>query len=252
MKVILVLLDGLNDQVSQDCMGFLSSLCTSNKGHSRTIESELPSLSRPLYECILTGKSPLESGIFNNKINRLSTQKSIFHYVKEQEKTSAAAAYYWISELYNRSPFIPSQDRSVIDQSLLIPYAHFYFEDHYPDSHLFLDGESLRTKYNPDFLFIHSMNIDDAGHKHGLDSTQYRNSARQADTLLSALIPQWIEENYLIFITSDHGMNKDHSHGGTLPEERQVPLYIIGNHHEKFKNQTIAQKDICNVICQLI
>lgn len=86
MKVILVLLDGLNDQVSQDCMGFLSALCTSNKGNSRTIESELPSLSRPLYECILTGKSPLESGIFNNKINRLSTQKVYFITLKSKEK----------------------------------------------------------------------------------------------------------------------------------------------------------------------
>ena len=30
-------------------------------------------------------------------------------------------------------------------------------------------------------------------------------------------------------ITSDHGMNNDLSHGGTLAEERRVPLWLFGD-----------------------
>ena len=42
--------------------------------------------------------------------------------------------------------------------------------------------------------------------------------------LLADLLPQWLAEGYQVVITSDHGMNADLSHGGTLAEERAVPL----------------------------
>lgn len=252
MKVILVLLDGLNYDVSQSCMGFLSALCHDEQGSVKKLQSELPSLSRPLYETILTGVPPIHSGIYSNDVSRLSHQQSIFHQLKSRHKITAAAAYHWVSELYNRSPFNPYQDRYVADENLTIPYGHFYFEDHYPDSHLFLDGEMLRQRHQPDFLFIHSMNIDDAGHKFGLDSSQYRNSVRKADMLLSRLIPTWLEEEYIVIITSDHGMNNDKSHGGTLSEEREVPLYVFGDNHAALLAQINHQTDIAPVISLLI
>ncbi len=38
------------------------------------------------------------------------------------------------------------------------------------------------------------------------------------DSLLADLLPQWLAEGYQVVITSDHGMNNDLSHGGTLAE----------------------------------
>lgn len=252
MGVILVVLDGLNAAVARETLGFLSALVDEDKGHYREITCELPSMSRPLYECILTGKKPIESGIVNNDISRLSHEKSIFHYAKEAGLVTAAAAYHWVSELYNRTPFNPEIDRYVTDVNLTIPYGHFYFEDHYPDSHLFLDGEYLRKQYQPDFLFIHSMNIDDAGHKYGLDSPQYRNAARRADTDLSNYLLQWLQDGYQVIVTADHGMNRDHSHGGTLPEEREVPLFILGSEHRDWMNLDILQTDIQSMVCKML
>lgn len=251
-KVILVVLDGLNYAVAEHAMGYLLAECQAKKGHLRVINCELPSLSRPLYECILTGIRPVDSGIVNNQVSRLSTYKSIFHYVKQAGLVSGAAAYHWVSELYNRTPFDPIQDRHVADNALTIPYAHFYFEDHYPDSHLFLDAEHLRRQYHPDFLFIHSMNIDDTGHHYGSDSPQYRNMARKADSILSNFLPQWLEEGYQVIITADHGMNCDRSHGGDLTDEQQVPLFIFGHQHERLIEQTILQTDLCALTCQLL
>ena len=252
MGVILVVLDGLSAQVGRNTLGFLSALVKEDKGHYREITCELPSMSRPLYECILTGKKPIESGIVNNDISRLSYEKSIFHYAKEAGLITAAAAYHWVSELYNRTPFNPETDRYIADINLTIPYGHFYFEDHYPDSHLFLDGEYLRKLHEPDFLFIHSMNIDDAGHKYGLDSAQYRNAARSADMHLSNYLPKWLKEGYQIIITADHGMNIDHSHGGTLPEEQEVPLFIFGSEHREWLDAKITQTDIQAMVCQML
>lgn len=84
MKTILVLLDGLNYRVAHDAMGYLQAECAAGRGRLYLLESELPSLSRPLYECILTGVTPVESGVVHNHVSRLSHQQSVFHYARRQ------------------------------------------------------------------------------------------------------------------------------------------------------------------------
>lgn len=251
MKSILVVLDGLNYQVARDAMGYLQAQCAEGRGRLYQLECALPSLSRPLYECILTGITPVVSGIVNNQVDRLSTQRSIFHYARDAGLTTAAAAYHWVSELYNRSPWQAARDRHTEDASLPIQYGHFYSDDGYPDSHLFEDAESLRLRFNPDFLLIHPMNIDDAGHKFGLSTPQYRNRARMADGYLSHWMPGWLEEGYQVVVTADHGMNDDRSHGGILPEERQVPLFVFGSAFS-FKDAEPLQTELCGTVCQIL
>lgn len=251
-KVILVILDGLAFDTSKSCMGYLQALVESNKATLYRLQAELPSSSRPLYETILTGATPVESGVISNNVVRRSNQEGVFSLAQSQGRTTAAAAYHWMSELYNHSPYNPVQDRHTHDEKLQIQHGCFYHEDHYPDSHLFLDAESLRRVYNPDFLLIHSMNIDDAGHKAGFDSTHYRNTARKADVTLSSHIACWISEGYQILITSDHGMNDDKSHGGTLSCERMVPLYVIGECFSHSEKCVPKQTEICGTICQLL
>ncbi len=251
MKSILVVLDGLNYQVAREAMGYLQAQCAAGRGRLYRLECELPSLSRPLYECILTGVTPVLSGIVHNHVDRLSNGRSIFHYARDAGLTTAAAAYHWVSELYNRTPFTPPRDRHTDDKTLPIQHAHFYYDDTYPDSHLFDDAESLRLKHDPDFLLIHPMNIDDAGHKFGLDSMQYRNKARVADGILSYYLGTWLEEGYQVIVTADHGMNNDRSHGGILPEERQVPMFVFGSAFS-LKAATPLQTELCGTVCELL
>lgn len=68
-KVILVVLDGLNCKSASINMGYLNALCKENLGKFYSLECELPSMSRPLYECLLTGVKPVLSGIINNKLS---------------------------------------------------------------------------------------------------------------------------------------------------------------------------------------
>ncbi len=258
-KVILVVLDGLNYQVAHDCMGYLNGLIEQNRATLHPLQSELPSMSRPLYECLLTGVRPVDSGIVNNHIVRLSHHESIFSLTKQQGKVTAAAAYHWVSELYNQAPYDAVRDRFTHNESMNIQHGCFYHWDHYPDEALFLDAEYLRRTYQPDFLLIHPMNIDDTGHKFGLDSRQYRNCARGADIHLSNYIDAWIGDGYQVMVTSDHGMNNDLSHGGILPEEREVPLFVIGDAFSHQPHQSsgllpveIKQTEICGSVCQLL
>lgn len=251
-KVILVVLDGLNYSVAHQTMGYLNGLIEADKATLYKLECALPSMSRPLYECILTGVPPVESGIVNNAVVRLSHFESIFSLAQKAGKTTAAAAYHWVSELYNRAPFVPERDRFTHDEQLAIQHGCFYQVDHYPDDHLFMDAEYLRTQYDPDFLLIHPMNIDDAGHMFGFDSSQYRNAARKADVYLSRYLPTWIEQGYQIIVTSDHGMNNDRSHGGILPEERTVPLFTIGDKFSHHTDCEMLQTAICGTVCHLL
>jgi predicted AlkP superfamily pyrophosphatase or phosphodiesterase len=251
-KVILVLLDGLSYQVAQHALGHLQAYCLAGRAALYKLNCELPALSRPLYEAILTGVAPIDSGIVNNDVTRLSNGHSVFHYARIAGLKTAAAAYHWISELYNRTPFEAGRDRHTNDLSLPIQHGHFYYADHYPDSHLFADAESLRLVHQPDFLLVHPMNIDDAGHKHGLDSTQYRNSARSADVQLAAYIQNWLDDGYQIVVTADHGMNNDRSHNGLLPEEREVPVFVLGSAFSLNPTAQPTQLQLCGTVCELL
>ena len=251
-KVILVLLDGLNYEVARHALGHLQAYCGAGKAVLYKLHCELPALSRPLYECILTGVTPIESGIVHNDVSRLSKERSIFHYASAAGLSTAAAAYHWVSELYNTSPFIAARDRHTEAPQLPIQHGHFYYADHYPDSHLFADAESLRQRHNPDFLLVHPMNVDDAGHKHGLDSPQYRNSARVADILLAEYLQRWLDSGYQVLVTADHGMNHDRSHNGLLPEEREVPLFVLGDAFSLDATAQPKQTDLCGTVCELL
>ncbi|MBL4797289.1 MAG: alkaline phosphatase family protein [Oleispira sp.] len=251
-KVILVVLDGLAYETSLQCMGFLQGLKEQGTATQYKLQCELPSKSRPLYETILTGVTPIVSGIVHNEVTRNSNQQSVFSLARDAGLTTAAAAFHWFSELYNRSPYDPVRDRHTQDPEQLIQHGCFYHGDHYPDSYLYLDAESLLRRHNPDFLLIHPMNIDNAGHKSGVDSSHYRNTVRQSDSELSRYIPAWIEEGYQVIITADHGMNGDKSHGGTLAEERDIPLFVIGDQFSHQQDCALKQTEICGSICEIL
>jgi hypothetical protein len=83
------------------------------------------------------------------RLARLSSG-SIYHYARDAGLKTAAAAYHWVSELYNRTvrtwPGIVIPMIRPADQ-----HGHFYWNDHYPDSHLFADAENLRLRHAPTF-----------------------------------------------------------------------------------------------------
>ncbi len=251
-KTILVVLDGLAYETAMQCMGFLHALNEQRVATAYKMQCELPSLSRPLYETILTGITPALSGIVNNQVARNSSQQSVFSFARRAGLTTAAAAFHWYSELYNCSPYDAVRDRHTQDTEKLIQYGCFYHGEHYADSYLYLDAESLRLRYDPDFLLVHPMNIDNAGHKAGVDSAHYRNTVRNSDSELSKYLPRWIDEGYQVLITADHGMNNDRSHGGTLAKERDIPFFVIGECFSHQQNCVPEQTEICGTICELL
>lgn len=252
--LIVVLVDGLSARVARRCAGALGAFAEAGAASYGEIRCELPSLSRPLYECLLTGRRPLDSGRMTNEDRRPSPFPSLFSLAREGGIDTAAAAYHWISELYVKSPFDSSEDRIRLDSDSPIRRGIFYFEDDYPDSHVLADGEFLRRRFSPGLLLIHTMNVDLAGHRHGPDSLAYRDAIRRIDGLLSLHVPLWLDSGANILITSDHGMGPDGRHGGGTAEERRVPLWLLGPGFARSLpgDLPLLQTTLCGTCCRLL
>jgi predicted AlkP superfamily pyrophosphatase or phosphodiesterase len=253
-KVILVLCDGLRYDTAVAGMGTLGHLVEAKLASLYKVTGELPSMSRPMYETIHTGLPVSEHGIFTNLIVRPSVKPNIFRSAREAGKSTAAAAYSWFSELYNRAPFDRIEDREVDDDSLNIQHGRFYTEDDYPDIELFATAAMLVRKFAPDYLLVHPMGMDYLGGKFGSDSSEYRNHAIHQDVYIGTLLAEWMERGYTLLISADHGMNVDGLHGGTTPEVREVPLFIIqpGIAGKGDSGTTISQLQIAPTICKLL
>jgi hypothetical protein len=78
-----------------------------------------------MYEIVHTGLPVMEHGVVSNLVVHRSTQPNVFQSAVEAAKTTAAAAYYWFSELYNRAPYNPIDDREIDDPALLIQHGRF-------------------------------------------------------------------------------------------------------------------------------
>ncbi len=253
-KVILVLSDGLRYDTAIEQMGFLGHLLESHLSDLYKIVGELPTMSRPMYETTHTGLPVIEHGIYSNYVVRRSNQPNIFQAARDAGKTTAAIAYSWFSELYNHAPYDMINDREVDDESLLIQHGRFYSDDAYPDTELFATAGMLIRKFNPDYLLVHPMGMDDTGHKYGADSEEYRVHAIRQDVMLANLIPEWLERGYNILVTGDHGMNNDKMHGGTTPDVREVPLFIIRPNTlgAGDTGEIVSHLDIAPTICELL
>lgn len=253
-KVILVLSDALRYDTAVAGMGYLGHLVEARLASLYKVIGELPSMSRPMYETVHTGVPVSVHGIVSNQVTRRSTQPNVFQAAKEAGKSTAAAAYFWFSELYNRTPYNLIDDREVDDDSLLIQHGRFYTQDDYPDIELFSSAAMLVRKFNPDYLLVHPMGMDYSGEQHGSDSSAYRNHAIFQDVLLANILPEWMERGYNVLVTGDHGINADKLHGGTTPELREVPLFLIrpGVKGSGDTGEVISQLQIAPTVCRLL
>jgi len=253
-KVILVLSDGLRYDTAVAGMGYLGHLVEAKLASLYKVTGELPSMSRPMYETVHTGLPVNTHGIVSNLVVRLSTQPNLFQLARQAGKTTAAAAYYWFSELYNHSPYDRIEDREVDDESLPIQHGRFYTQDDYPDIELFATAAMLVRRFSPHYLLVHPMGMDNMGETHGANSSEYRNHSIRQDMWLATYLTEWMERGYCILVTGDHGINADGLHGGTTPDVREVPLYLIrsndagkGDTHE-----VVSQLQIAPTICKLL
>lgn len=226
-KVVLVVCDGLGDRPARLHMGFMEHLVEERRATRYTSLAARPTNSRPNYETLHTGVSPSVHGITSNFVTRRSTRPNTFSLVAAAGLTTAASAYSWMSELYISAPFDPHTDMDSTDPDADIHHGRFYFVDETPDAEVFARGATLASRYQPDYLLIHPMGIDNAGHLHGGASHQYAETVGAQDDMLATVVPAWIAAGYTVLVTADHGHKPAGGHGGTSSDEVDTPLYVV-------------------------
>lgn len=99
-------------------------------------------------------------------------------------------------------------------------------------------GEAVAS--NVPLVFVHVLRVDDAGHKFGGTSPEYRTAASEADAILGALLATAPDARW--FVASDHGHVAAGGHGGEERHVRQVEHCIAG------PGVTVARGELVHIV----
>lgn len=114
------------------------------------------------------------------------------------------------------------------------------------------DAADYLAHGNPDSVFLHFDEVDEAGHSYGGASSQYLAAIHGADGLVGQVLTAlksratYASEDWLIVVTTDHGHTDAGGHGGNSANERQTWMvlggrgYAAGAHRYDVKPVDIA------------
>lgn len=235
-KVCLVIIDGLRyDGVSK--MPFLSKITATKNGKLYKGNSGLPSNSRPGYERILTGTTSYINNIDSNYKYIPSLTPNLFSLSKENGLKTAFSGFFWFYNLY------PIQ----IDNGY-----HYYLKD----DKTFKNALSLIYNHSPDFIVVHPLAVDCAGHKNGGTSNEYINCICSIDNEIHLLWNNISKLGYTMVVVSDHGHRDKGGHGDDSSESTIIPIALIDSRlftlNLKDNYELTKQIDIAPTICDIM
>jgi hypothetical protein len=205
-RVVLLVIDGLGEPHSHQ----LPALETLRRvGVSTVASSHLPSLSRPNYVSILTGVPPENSGVRSNDYGWEVPLDSLLHRVLASGRQTAFAT--------DRSPGFGAMFAHQLSEGVTTPWS----------GGLSRAGLLALDRRYPLVVLIPGA-VDNAGHRHGGASNEYRAAALAIDRQLGDLLGELDLTRDTIVVTSDHGHTARGGHGGAEPEVMQVPLVMAG------------------------
>lgn len=106
-KLIFLLIDGLRLDVAQVALGYLGHLVEVGQASFHPVQAELPSVSRPVYEVLMTGTPSSVNGITSNQVIRPSHQTSLFHLVRQQGAPPPPPPTTFLANSITRPPSSP-------------------------------------------------------------------------------------------------------------------------------------------------
>ncbi|TDT47641.1 type I phosphodiesterase/nucleotide pyrophosphatase [Fonticella tunisiensis] len=235
-RVCLVIIDGLRyDAVTK--MDFLSKISSTSLGIMYKSLATSPSESRPGYERIITGTDSPINGIKNNKSYLPSLTPNLFYISNISGLKTAASGFYWIKELY----------------PIRIDREYYYY---IKDGATFSKAIDFINTDQPDFILIHPMAVDNAGHKYGGRSNEYDKSVKKLDEEIERTWNLIKDKGYTMLITSDHGHRDEGGHGDMSKNSIETPLIIIDKNLSSLNpapsNIVRKQTDIAPTICDIL
>jgi len=212
-RVVLVIVDGMRDDISRTAMPSLETL--RGYGSDLQLTAPQPSLSFPNWTTILTGAPQTISGVTTNWYATRVFAPSIMDVVAGAGKTVAVVGPTDFADLYGVKPG-PTVS--------LRPWP----KGGYLSGTLVDDALKISKESSPALLVVHLPDLDEAGHSYGGASDEYREVARKIDADISRLITALQSDRTTFVVVADHGHIDTGGHGGWEDEVTSVPGVLAG------------------------
>lgn len=196
--VTLIIIDGLR----VDALAEMPALRTLAKvGRQSSLRVEFPSFSRVGYATMLTGAPPRVHGFLSNHNKRPSPIDSVADLARRGgiRTRLMTSGHVWIPQMF--------------------PQA-------FEEVSKLVEGYPAAKKPYLDIIYIDEP--DDAGHRFGGASPQYRAKAREVDGLVAGILSGIDLSRETAIVVSDHGHLDRGGHGGSEEVVMHVPLVEAG------------------------
>ena len=228
-----------------------------------------PTVSGPGWSSLLTGVWMDRHGVINNRFvgGRFQSYSHFMRHVKEVQPQAFCASFADWPPIHD---FIADGSRIKGVEFLDVKFtcvpdaAHHYVDN--PEKDIEVRDAALQTlrKSNPDVMFVYFGQVDEFGHgavdsraSFSPDSNLYLNAISHVDSHIGELLramrarPKFLDENWLVIITTDHG-GRGNSHGGDSDEERKIWLaaHGVGLPRERLLNEATPQTALVPMIYQ--
>lgn len=210
-RVVLVVIDGLG--ASESRLPYLDEVRA--QGVSAVARTAYPSISRPNYVTILSGVPPRDSGVRTNMVREPTGVDAVMVRAHAAGLTVATASDFGsFASLFPRA----------VDGTSRPPFDDVRRLDSLDEL-----GANLAELVRGDaaLVAILALDVDRAGHAHGVGS-EYRSAAAAVDRMLRSALSGLDLTRDAVIITADHGHVAPGGHGGLEPDVMQVPLVLAG------------------------
>jgi len=191
-------------------------------------KAQMPTVSSPNWSSIIDGVPPKVNGVFGNDWEHKNVKDStfcggkrghifptIFRVLRESDRHAQICC---INEWWSFRRLVEDGVCSIRQRTVWEGVTDFRVPT------------VIRVR-KPKFLFIHFNNVDETGHKYGHGTKEYYAAVARVDRsigkIIKAVKKAHMLESTAFVVIADHG-GIGHGHGGSTPQEVNVPFVFSG------------------------
>jgi predicted AlkP superfamily pyrophosphatase or phosphodiesterase len=193
-----------------------------------------PTVSAPNWAAIITGMSSTDTGVNANEwMPSYENPTPTFPSMPPVSGNESFPQTHWqVAKLQNPNLTVAvSISWDWINYLTDSKSVDYLFRGHEDDNATTFAMSKFIVTYQPDLMFIHLDQVDDAGHTYEWGSPEYYSAVQNVDALIGQLLNSLkiagILEDTYILVTADHG-GWQQSHGAFMPCMVYVPALFLG------------------------